>query len=196
MTVCAICMHSLTPPVKVLVCGHSFCQLCASYLITANGITNNNGFVPINCPTCRRETLLYEGQIHLLPTNFALNILLEKRQNANENQSKKQQTENDVNGQETIVDSTRPGLVNDGNDHETSFDSNEREIVEVINGQEIAEARNDQEIAAENAVFETDDNGNGQESMLYIHEDHPFSFADHKRCLRSCSKNHSLWALM
>lgn len=103
MSSCIICIKTLTPPVKVLNCGHSFCHSCVEGLRLTEDIRDDEGnslAVSINCPTCRQETMLHERGIEFLPTNYALNALLTRRQNAimNENSSN---NGNSLNGKQT-----------------------------------------------------------------------------------------------
>lgn len=67
-------MHLLRAPVKVLLCGHSFCLPC----IRGMQIWNVHGKINLPCPTCRRETLLPNGRVNDLSTNYALNEFLDK----------------------------------------------------------------------------------------------------------------------
>lgn len=77
MTDCAICLQLLQIPVKVLTCGHSFCLPCLRQMRRQRGPWNPGRRITLSCPTCRHETPLRNGRVHELPTNYALNELLE-----------------------------------------------------------------------------------------------------------------------
>ncbi|CAO4368192.1 unnamed protein product [Caenorhabditis nigoni] len=62
---CPICIERFSESEipRILKCGHTVCQQCATNL---KGDTNK-----IQCPTCRQETIV-EGSIESLPKNFAV----------------------------------------------------------------------------------------------------------------------------
>lgn len=77
MTNCAICLQLLQTPIKVLNCGHSFCFQCLDQMLNSTpGPSNRNRRRQLKCPTCRRPTLLRQGKVSSLPTNYALHDLL------------------------------------------------------------------------------------------------------------------------
>lgn len=62
------------------------------------GPSNGNLGTMLNCPTCRRQTLLVDGRVSSLPTNFALNDLLdaERITNGNVNGEIEEGNEDDI----------------------------------------------------------------------------------------------------
>lgn len=67
---CKVCDKVLSPPVKFLTCGHSYCSKCVNNLYFQEGF--------ILCLHCGRKSMVPELGIHNLPTNFALHKFLER----------------------------------------------------------------------------------------------------------------------
>ena len=70
---CGICLDSYTEP-KLLQCFHVFCKQCLERLV----VRDRQG-ISLQCPTCRRSTLLPPTSVSGLQTAFYLNNLFEVR---------------------------------------------------------------------------------------------------------------------
>ena len=70
---CGICLDSYTEP-KVLQCFHVFCKECLERLV----VRDHQG-LSLQCPSCRRSTLLPPTSVSGLQTAFYLNNLFEVR---------------------------------------------------------------------------------------------------------------------
>ena len=70
---CGICLDSYTEP-KLLQCFHVFCKQCLERLV----VRDCQG-LSLNCPSCRRSTLLPSTGVSGLQTAFHLNNLFEVR---------------------------------------------------------------------------------------------------------------------
>ncbi|XP_044175633.1 E3 ubiquitin-protein ligase TRIM71-like [Acropora millepora] len=69
---CPVCYNRFTNP-KLLPCLHSFCLHCLQRIQATSGTRDT-----ILCPECRRSvTILGNGDLNTLPTNFRLNGLLD-----------------------------------------------------------------------------------------------------------------------
>ena len=69
---CPVCTNRFTNP-KQLPCLHSFCLHCLQRIQATSGIRDT-----VLCPECRRSvTILGNGDLNTLPTNFRLNGLLD-----------------------------------------------------------------------------------------------------------------------
>ena len=70
---CGICLDSYTEP-KLLQCFHVFCKQCLEQLVV-----NDGQGLSLQCPSCRRSTLLPPTSVSGLQTAFYLNNLFEVR---------------------------------------------------------------------------------------------------------------------
>ena len=70
---CGICLDSYTEP-KLLQCFHVFCKQCLERLV----VHDHQG-LSVQCPSCRRSTLLPPTGVLGLQTAFYLNNLFEVR---------------------------------------------------------------------------------------------------------------------
>lgn len=69
---CPMCMEPFTQP-KSLSCGHAFCSNCLHKAVKTNQYTDT-----LNCPTCRRPSVLTCNGVDGLPNNYHLINLIEK----------------------------------------------------------------------------------------------------------------------
>lgn len=65
--ICPLCCDRFKTP-KMLLCGHSFCQLCAQQLFQST---------PVSCPVCRVKVSSQHHSVDQLPTNYVLKALVE-----------------------------------------------------------------------------------------------------------------------
>ena len=73
LTQCGICLLTLQDP-KALPCLHSFCEKCLSQW--AKGKTK------VTCPLCVQEFAIQSGGVTAFRTNFFINTLKERQENA------------------------------------------------------------------------------------------------------------------
>lgn len=66
--ICAICLDEFNEPKTLPVCGHSFCLNCIRELLK---------YGKINCPVCRKDSIVPGGNPSNLANNFLANNLLE-----------------------------------------------------------------------------------------------------------------------
>lgn len=105
MSKCRVCFQFLKPPVKLLICGHSFCHNCMKRLVHDESICHvcmerfgeEEVIRKITCPVCRQSTQVTSDGIEALLPNYSLNTSLDrllirlgnkKRMDANENGDK------------------------------------------------------------------------------------------------------------
>lgn len=55
---CGICCEMLNRPYKLQICGHSFCEQCLMFSITAS--LKDLTCFPLKCPHCRLELSIYD----------------------------------------------------------------------------------------------------------------------------------------
>ena len=69
---CPICKETFSHP-KSLSCGHVFCFECLKLQVKADQCSDS-----LNCPTCRRPTLLPPNGVSTLPNNYHISNLVER----------------------------------------------------------------------------------------------------------------------
>ena len=69
---CIICMEEYSDDVipRFLKCGHSFCEICLKEILKSEKITN--GGKKINCPKCKEECRILNGDFKNIPINYDL----------------------------------------------------------------------------------------------------------------------------
>ena len=75
---CPVC-HGLKSTPKCFPCGHTVCEICINSLVLTQEMNAHSEGTKwenkINCPLCRRETVVHEGQAKNLPTNYSMKQL-------------------------------------------------------------------------------------------------------------------------
>ena len=69
---CIICMEEYSDDVipRFLKCGHSFCEICLKEILKSEKI--KNGGKKINCPKCKEECRILNGDFKNIPINYDL----------------------------------------------------------------------------------------------------------------------------